>query len=76
MSPLGAVTMSFGSVSASGGAPATPALPSRISTLPSGLNLITWWPTVAGVVLGGCPRAACGRLSFASVTQMLPSRST
>ena len=41
MSPFGAVTTSFGSVSASGGLPATPALPSVSSTLPSGLNLIT-----------------------------------
>src|SRR5207248_10445317 len=35
MSPFGAVTTSFGSVSAAGGSPATPALPSVSNTFPS-----------------------------------------
>ena len=43
-SPFGATTMLFGSVSASGGSPATPGLPIVSSTLPSGLNLVTVWP--------------------------------
>src|SRR5262249_15785208 len=41
---LGSVTPSFGSVNASGGSPFTPGLPKVMSTLPSGLNLITTLP--------------------------------
>jgi len=41
ISPFGATTMLVGSVSASGGLPATPGLPMVSNTLPSGLNLTT-----------------------------------
>ena len=52
-----------------------------MSSLPPGLNLNTWWPTFeAGAggsgASGGAPRARRGALSWPSVTQMLPSRST
>src|SRR5206468_9695341 len=69
----GSVTTSFGSVSASGGLPRTPGLPSVISTLPSGLNLTTTLPLLSS------PGNFCSssRLATrASVTQTLPSRST
>jgi hypothetical protein len=41
MSPFGAVITSVGSLSVSGPLPGTPAFPSVIKTLPSGLNLNT-----------------------------------
>ena len=44
MSPFGAKAMAFGSLKVSVAGPATPALPSVISTLPSGENLKTCWP--------------------------------
>src|SRR5215510_6831147 len=62
MSPFGAVTTSLGRLNVSGPSPATPALPSVISTFPSGLNLNTWWPLPS--------------LPVASLAQTLPSRST
>ena len=72
-SPLGATTMLHGSVSASGGLPATPGVPIVMRTLPSGSNFTTVWP--AGL--------ASGYFSFSlafiarmSTTQTLLSRST
>jgi hypothetical protein len=62
MSPLGATRTADGALNSSGPLPATPALPSRINTRPSGLNLKTWWPFPS--------------LPSPSVTQTLPSRST
>src|SRR3984957_889285 len=62
MSPFGATSTADGALNSSGPLPATPALPSRISSLPSGLNLMTCWP------LPSLPRP--------SVTQTLPSWST
>src|SRR5205823_1108333 len=44
ISPFGPTMTSEGRLKVSGPSPATPALPSVISTLPSGLNLKTWWP--------------------------------
>src|SRR5215470_11369633 len=44
MSPLGATSVAEGALNSSGPLPATPGLPSVINTLPSGLNLNTWWP--------------------------------
>ena len=41
MSPFGAVITSHGSLSWPGPLPGWPAMPSRISTSPSGLNLMT-----------------------------------
>src|SRR5262245_40602768 len=61
MSPLGATTTSDGPLKVSGPSPATPGLPSVISTFPSELNLMTVWP----LPLPPLP----------SVTQTLPSRS-
>jgi len=61
MSPLGATRTSDGPLKVSGPSPATPGLPSVISTFPSELNLVTVWP----FPLPPLP----------SVTQMLPSRS-
>src|SRR5215475_9859506 len=61
MSPLGATRTSDGPLKVSGPSPATPGLPSVISTFPSGLNLITVWPLPLP--------------SLPSVTQTLPSRS-
>ncbi len=63
MSPFGAVTTADGALNSSGRAAGLrPALPSTSSTLPSGLNLNTWWPLP--------PRPS------PSVTQTLPARST
>src|SRR5262245_46858130 len=62
MSPFGATSTADGALNSSGPSPATPGLPSVISTLPSGLNLNTWWP------LPSLPRP--------SVTHTLPARST
>src|SRR6185503_13499611 len=56
-----AMATSHGPLKTSLPAPATPALPSVIRSLPSGLNLSTWLPL---------PSLIC-----ASVTQTLPSRS-
>src|SRR6516164_2345470 len=61
MSPLGATKTSDGPLKVSGPSPATPGLPSVISTFPSELNLMTVWP----LPLPPLP----------SVTQTLPSRS-
>jgi hypothetical protein len=47
MLPSGAISTSFGSLSCSGGLPATPGVPMVINTLPCGLNLITVWPLPA-----------------------------
>ena len=47
MLPSGAITTSFGSVKAAGGAPVLPPVPSTSSTLPSGLNLVTVFPLFA-----------------------------
>jgi hypothetical protein len=73
MSPLGAVTTLVGSLSASGGLPATPAVPSVISTLPYGLNLTMMLPFAfsSGLLLCSLWFAL-----LASATQMLPSWST
>ena len=60
MSPFGAMTTAEGWLKVSVPLPATPALPRRISTLPSGLNLNTWWPLPS--------------FALTSVTQTLPSR--
>src|SRR5215470_18679808 len=70
---LGSVTTSFGSVNASGGSPFTPGLPNVMSTLPSGLNLITTLPFLSspGNLLLS---SAVG--TRASVTHTFPSRST
>src|ERR1044072_4437243 len=62
MSPFGAVTTADGALNSSVPLPGVPALPRVISSLPSGLNLKTWWP------LPLRPRP--------SVTHTLPSRST
>src|ERR1700719_3538226 len=43
-SPFGATSTAEGALNSSLPLPATPGLPSVISTLPSGLNLKTWWP--------------------------------
>src|SRR5262245_52670697 len=61
MSPFGAVTTADGALNSSLALPGAPALPSVSRTLPSGLNLNTWWP------LPPRPRP--------STTQTLPSRS-
>src|ERR1051326_7361356 len=44
MSPLGAVTTAEGRLKVSFVSPATPGRPSVMSTVPSGLNLVTVWP--------------------------------
>src|ERR1041384_328230 len=62
MSPLGAVTTAEGRLKVSFVSPATPGRPSVMSTVPSGLNLVTVWP------LPSFPSA--------SATKTLPSRST
>src|ERR1043166_2035210 len=62
MSPLGAVTTAEGRLKVSFVSPATPGRPSVMSTVPSGLNLVTVWP------LPSFPPAAG--------TKTLPSRST
>src|SRR5271169_1525606 len=62
MSPLGATRTEDGALNVSGPSPGVPGLPSASRTLPSGLNLKTWWPLPS--------------LPWASVTQILPSRST
>src|SRR5262245_38201434 len=64
MSPLGAVTTSDGSLKCVGPPPAAPAVPSLIRTFPSGDSLMTCCPLVPSLLV------------CASVTQMLPSRST
>src|SRR5689334_20316048 len=68
MSPLGATTTSEGELKCLSSLPATPGVPSVISTLPSGLSFSTVWPLPAVSPLGGVPRP--------SVTQRLPSLST
>src|SRR5713101_4838864 len=62
ISPFGATKTADGALNSSGPLPATPTLPSVSNTLPSGLNLKTWWP------FPSLPRP--------SVTHTLPSRST
>src|SRR5216117_4007935 len=64
---------SFGSVSASGGSPFTPGLPNVISTLPSGLNLMTTLPFLSSP--GNLMRSSAVG-TRASVTHTFPSRST
>ena len=44
MLPSGATSTSFGSVNFAGGSPASPGVPSVISSLPCGLNFSTVWP--------------------------------
>jgi hypothetical protein len=74
MSPLpGSVMTAFGSVSASGGFPLTPGVPSVISTLPSGLNLTTTLPFLSSP---GNFLSSSGFATRASVTHTFPSRST
>ena len=62
ISPLGATKTSDGPLKVSRPSPVTPALPSVINNLPSGLNFKTWWP------LPSSPRA--------SAIHTLPSLST
>lgn len=72
MSPFGATTTLVGSVRAVGGSPATPALPSVRSTVPSGLNLTTVWPLPVSPGNFFFSRSLIPR---ASATQTFPSRS-
>src|SRR5882672_7031240 len=73
MSPFEAKAMLHGSVSASGGSPATPGVPITASSLPSGENFSTACP--AGFAFGDFAFSR-GFIERMSTTQMLPSRST
>src|SRR6266852_4875020 len=73
ISPFAATTTLHGSVKASGGFPATPALPSTSSTFPSGLNFTTVWPFPFASGLFFSSRSFAPRIS---TTHTLPSRST
>src|SRR6266436_6001325 len=68
MSPLGAISASEGALKWLPSVPVTPGVPSVMSTLPSGENLMTVWP------LPGLP--SLGAMPTPSVTQTLPSLST
>ena len=69
MVPSGVTSTSDGMLNCPSAVPATPGSPSRISTSPSGLNLITKWPSPSGT-------RSSGTNPFASVTQTFPSWST
>jgi hypothetical protein len=69
----GATSKSFGSVKCVGGAPASPGVPSVISSLPCGLNFITVWPLP---LASGNLASSAGVAERASTTQTLPWRST
>ena len=71
MSPFSATTTPVGPLKCFSSAPATPASPSRISTLPSALNFQTWWPMP--FLKPASPRRSPA--GAPSVTQTLPSRS-
>src|ERR1035438_5325220 len=81
MSPFGATSRLFGWKKYSGSRP-PPGLPSVRSSLPSGLNLKTWWPLVGSAAGGGGAPAAPPRprpppiVQAQSTTQTLSSLST
>src|ERR1041385_2001495 len=80
MAPFGAMTTSEGRLKVSGPLPATPALPSVISSFPSALNLNTWWPlpslpSGSSFTIGGTLEPTQWVLPQRSNTQMLPLRS-